>query len=390
MRSRRDALAIMPNLQPAPARRRLEAGHGQVMNSSAYFGPNPGRLERLLYEPARLEPKAPLVVLLHGCGQEAAAFAESSGWLTLADRLRFAVLAPRQLASNNPNRCFNWFLREDSSRGAGEAASIATMVTSTAEGRGLDASRVFIAGLSAGGAMALAMLASYPELFAGGAVFGALPYGVASDLAGAMRAMHQGSHLTAAELGGLPPTRLGGEALPPLTIWHGGLDAVVNPANGRAIAAQWALAQGLSETPDESEAAGGRSHSLWLRRGGREIAVELNIIDGLGHGVPLATRGPDGLGRTAPFMLEAGVSSSLEVARFWGLAPAEQWADQARPAPNRVVNAVALARVPPTSRLDAGPSEGIAARVLEAVDTHAPSGVRETIAKALRAAGLMH
>ena len=379
-----------PNILDAPPRR-------GPMSLVSRFGDNSGQLQMLRYTPDGLPPGAPLVVALHGCGQEASAYAEGAGWLTLADRLGFAVIAPRQTAANNPNRCFNWFIPQHTQRGTGEAASIAAMVTFMLATDGLDPGRVFITGLSAGGAMTLAMLATYPDLFAGGAVFGALPYGVAHDVVQAMRAMHQGSRSSGDQLGRLvrnPP----GQALPPLTIWHGGADAVVAPGNAEAIAAQWALAQGLAQAPDETEAGRGRSRRVWRRPESGDVAVELNIIDALGHGVPLATRGPEGLGRTAPFMLEAGISSSREVARFWGLDPSREPSGLPPLNPPPTPNAEAAA---PLRRLH--PSHGrsdlafaaerragaVGGRIMGAIEAHVPAAVQETIARALKAAGLM-
>ena len=370
---------------------------GGPMSVVSHFGDNPGQLQMLRYTPACLTRGAPLVVVLHGCGQEASAYAEAGGWLTLADRLGFALLAPRQSAANNPNRCFNWFVTQHTRRGAGEAASIAAMVTSMLAADDLDPGRVFITGLSAGGAMTLAMLATYPELFAGGAVFGALPYGVAHDVAHAMMAMHQGSHADGDQLGRLlrnPP----GQALPPLTIWHGGADAVVAPANAEAIAAQWALAQGLAQAPDETDVGPGRSRGVWRRAESGKVAIELNIIDALGHGVPLATRGPEGLGRIAPYMLEAGISSSREVARFWGLDPSPA-ASRLAPLISQVTasaeGTASLRRLPPPNgrsdpafAAELGARE-VGARVMGAIEAHVPAAVQETIAKALKAAGLM-
>ncbi|MCL6569654.1 MAG: PHB depolymerase family esterase, partial [Meiothermus silvanus] len=106
-----------------------------------------------------------------------------------ADRFGLAVIAPQQTSSNNPNRCFNWFSPGDVGRGGGEAASIAAMVSHAIQAHDLDNDRVFVTGLSAGGAMAAAMLAAYPDLFAGGAVIAGLPYGVARNVQDALRVM---------------------------------------------------------------------------------------------------------------------------------------------------------------------------------------------------------
>jgi len=133
------------------------------------FGENPGALRMFAYVPPSLPQKAPLVVILHGCGQSAADYARGAGWITLADELGFAVLAPEQVRANNMNVCFNWFQPGDTARGQGEAASIRQMVERITSDHRLDHARIFITGLSAGGAITAALLAAYPEIFAGGA-----------------------------------------------------------------------------------------------------------------------------------------------------------------------------------------------------------------------------
>lgn len=124
---------------------------GGAMTEVRGFGFNPGALRMMTYVPADLPPGAPLVVVLHGCGQDAAGYAQGAGWLTLADRLGFAVLAPQQERGNNPNGCFNWFEPGDSGRSLGEAASIHAMVEHILNTRRLDTDRVFVTGLSAAG-----------------------------------------------------------------------------------------------------------------------------------------------------------------------------------------------------------------------------------------------
>ncbi|WP_426387881.1 extracellular catalytic domain type 1 short-chain-length polyhydroxyalkanoate depolymerase [Sphingobium sp. R-21] len=134
------------------------------------FGSNPGALRAKYYVPERLSAAAPLVVVLHGCTQTASGYDRGSGWSQLADEYGFALLFPEQQRSNNPNLCFNWFLPSDSKRDSGEALSVRQMIGEMVETYDIDQSRIFMTGLSAGGAMASIMLASYPELLAGGAI----------------------------------------------------------------------------------------------------------------------------------------------------------------------------------------------------------------------------
>jgi poly(hydroxyalkanoate) depolymerase family esterase len=329
------------------------------------FGANPGELRMLVHAPAGLASHRPLVVVLHGCTQTAEQYADGAGWIALADRLGLGLLCPEQRPSNNPNRCFNWFERGDARRGHGEAASIRSMIEAAAARFGSDRTQIFVTGLSAGGAMASVMLATYPELFAGGGIVAGLPYGVANGMPQAFAAMFQDGQRSGAELG-----RLVQQASPHpgpwprISVWHGSADATVKPSNADAIVQQWLHVHGLEAG---SAVGDGEGHHVWSRH---ELAlVERRLITGLGHGTPLATTGPDGVGRTGPFLLETGISSSLELIRFWGIA-ADDGASQAS-GPQTVPPADAAR--PTFHETPAKPEQGVAA----------------IINRALRAAGLM-
>ncbi|MDP2213541.1 PHB depolymerase family esterase [Phenylobacterium sp.] len=348
------------------------------MVETADFGPNPGALRMLSHAPAGLPKGAPLVVVLHGCTQTAEAFAADAGWLALADRYGFAVVAPEQNSQNNPNRCFTWFSSGDITRGEGEAASVAAMTAHAIATYQLEPERVFVSGLSAGGAMAAVMLAAYPDIFAGGAIIAGLPYGVAGNVGQAMMAMRGSDRRDASALGALArgASPQGGRT-PRVSIWHGAADHTVNPANAEASAGQWAWMHGLAVEPDETWSPPGRSHSVWRSPEGGQVMIEKHLIAGLGHGTPLAVDGPDGAGAVAPYMLEAGVSSSLESLRFWGLAPPA--ADP--PAEQKAAKAAAAAAA-------AAAEGGLAELVMRSVSGHVSGPVHDLIAKALRSAGL--
>jgi poly(hydroxyalkanoate) depolymerase family esterase len=341
------------------------------------FGFNPGALRMLAYVPEGLAPGAPLVVALHGCTQRAGAHARAAGWLGLADRLGFAVLAPEQDSQNNPNRCFNWFEPADIARDSGEAASIHAMIQHVVRAHALDPARVFITGLSAGGAMTAVLLATYPETFAGGAVVAGLPFGLAGNVQQALTAMRGGVSLGGRELGDrVAKAAPAARRRPRLAIWHGQADATVASSNAPALARQWAAFLGLAEQPDEVRTRPGWTRSVW--RGSDSAAlIEMNLLAGLGHGTPQAAGGDDPIGEVAPFMLEAGVSSSLEIARFWGLAPAASEQPE-------VWSAASPGAEPPPAQ-----GGGIGESVMAAVSAHVPDDVRRVIAKALASAGLM-
>ena len=157
------------------------------------FGANPGNLRMFAYAPEHLPPNAPLVIALHGCTQTADEYDHGTGWSSLADSLGFAVVYPQQQPANNPKNCFSWFLPGDIARGHGEALSIREMVEHAIATFAADRRKVFVTGLSAGGAMASVMLATYPEVFAGGAIIAGLPYGCASNVQQAFEAMFDGA-----------------------------------------------------------------------------------------------------------------------------------------------------------------------------------------------------
>src|SRR5262249_38435435 len=117
------------------------------------FGTNPGNLRMFKYVPSGLPASSPLVVVLHGCTQNARDFAAEAGWIELADRLRLALALPEQSQGNNPRSCFNWFVISHNRRGQGEALSIKQMVDKMKSDHGIDPGRIFVTGLSAGGAM---------------------------------------------------------------------------------------------------------------------------------------------------------------------------------------------------------------------------------------------
>lgn len=275
------------------------------------FSPNPGNLRMFCYVPPTLVAGAPLVVLLHGCGQTAAGYDAGTGWSQLAAERGFAVLAAEQKAVNNPHTCFDWFNPEDTKRGEGEAASIAAMIEQMVQTHMLDAKRVFITGLSAGGAMTAAMLASYPELFAGGAIIAGLPFGAAANVRDALEAMRGAPLKTPNAWGDLvrgASSHTG--PWPKISIWHGGLDPTVNISNAQASVAQWADLHGLPLTGAKQELVNGAIRLGWGDR------LEVYTVPTLGHGAPIDARE---IGAAAPFILDAGISSTTRIAQFWGL-----------------------------------------------------------------------
>lgn len=258
--------------------------------------------------------------MLHGCTQDAATYDQGAGWSKAADEHGFAVLLPEQQRANNPNLCFNWYLDKHSGRDRGEAQSIRQMIAEMETRFGIDPARIFVTGLSAGGAMTAVMLASYPEVFAGGGIIAGLPFGCARNVPQAFDRMrgHGGPS-------GRALSQLVREASdhrgpwPTLSVWHGGDDPIVSPSNAQGLIEQWGGLHGVSKLPDRTDTVDGYPHKVWLNAEGREVLEDYSIT-GMGHGTPLETRQGDTDEIAGAHMLEAGISSTRHLLHFWGLA----------------------------------------------------------------------
>jgi poly(hydroxyalkanoate) depolymerase family esterase len=284
------------------------------------FGSNPGALRMFAFVPEHL-PRAPaLVVVLHGCGQTAAGYDLGAGWSTLAERYGFALLMPEQQALNNANACFNWFNPEDIARGSGEAGSIRQMIARMAGDHDIDSRRIYVTGLSAGGAMTSVMLATYPDVFAGGAVIAGLPFGVASNVREALSGMMASPSRPASELGALVRNASKHKGpWPKLSVWHGSADHTVNPGNADEIVKQWLDVHGLPLAPMSAGEVDGYPREVWWNADG-ETVVESYTITDMAHGTPLGDSGHDErFGEEGAFLIEAGISSSYHIANFFGL-----------------------------------------------------------------------
>jgi feruloyl esterase len=295
-------VAVAPALEGRSA---AAAGFAQV----ASFGSNPGNLAMYEYVPAALPAGPAVVVAMHGCTQTASAYYTNSGWPKYADRLGLVVVFPEQRTANNGNRCFNWFQPSDAGRGQGEALSIRQMVDSAVARHG--AGRVFVTGLSAGGAMTAVMLAAYPEVFAGGSVVAGLPAGCATDVVSAYSCMNPGVDRTPAQWA--QAVQPGGR--PRVAIWHGTADATVAPRNADELRDQWVGVHGLSATPTSTGSLPGPTRRETYGSG----QVEVYRVQGMGHGTPVDPgSGDTQCGSTAAYFLDF-ICSTYYTAVFWGL-----------------------------------------------------------------------
>jgi len=284
------------------------------------FGSNPGNLRMYKYVPPGLQADAPLVVALHGCAQSAASYDAETGWELLAQRWHFALLLPQQQSANNANACFNWFESGDSTRGQGEALSIRQMIERMRSDHAGAADRVYVTGLSSGGAMTAVMLATYPEVFAGGAIVAGIPYRCALGSSAAFSCMSPGTDLTPAQWGDkVRAASSHAGPWPIVSIWHGDADYVVRPANQAESLQQWTNVHGIDAVADVEDSVAGYPHKVYRDAAGQP-RVETYSITGMGHGTPVDPgSGESQCGTAGAYVLDVNLCSSYYIGRFWGL-----------------------------------------------------------------------
>ena len=226
------------------ARRDIWAG-GQFTDRS--YTNHAGTRPYKLYVPSGYTGQAlPLVVMLHGCTQDPNDFAAGTRMNVLAERELFFVVYPQQPCSANPSNCWNWFQARDQQRGHGEPSIIAGLTQEIIRAYHLNTRRVYVVGLSAGGAMAAILGITYPDLYAAIGVHSGLAYGTAHDLPSAHAAMQHGGSTAARRVVGTPR----GPQVPRAIVFHGDQDRTVHPCNGDQIVAQWRALYAEADTPE--------------------------------------------------------------------------------------------------------------------------------------------
>jgi poly(hydroxyalkanoate) depolymerase family esterase len=273
----------------------------------------------------------PVIVMLHGCTQSADDFAAGTRMNRLADEHGFLVVYPEQSPQANPSKCWNWFKPQDQQRDTGEPSLIAGIVREVVARHDADPRRIFIAGLSAGAAMAVVLGETHPDVFAAVGVHSGLPYRSAHDIPSAMAAMKGGK----SGLAGLQPrpgdprsaARTASQAVP-LIVFHGDRDHTVQANNGEEIVRQAEVAyaahhggEPLTVTTGQGTAPGGRRYSRTLHaRGTGEVQVESWTLHGAGHawsggdagGSYTDARGPDASREMVRFFLAVSPASPSE------------------------------------------------------------------------------
>ncbi len=250
----------------------------------------------------------PVVLMLHGCTQNPDDFAVGTGMNRLAEEQGFLVVYPAQSQDANPQRCWNWFKSNHQQRGRGEPALLAALAQQVAHDHGGDPDRVFVAGLSAGGAMAAVLAQAYPDVFAAAGVHSGLARGTANDAMAALQAMHSGS--------GPAAGKAAGQAQPaPTIVFHGDRDSTVHPSHGHHVLAA-SLPTGAPQPTvkkGNSPQGVGYTQQVHADAAGRVVA-EYWVVHGAGHawsggsasGSYTDPRGPDASAEMLRFFLAHG------------------------------------------------------------------------------------
>jgi poly(hydroxyalkanoate) depolymerase family esterase len=267
----------------------LDAAPGtfQTLEFSNAFGTRAYKL----YVPIHVAQTPAMVVMLHGCTQSADDFAAGTQMNRLAEEHGFLVVYPEQAANANMSKCWNWFKAQDQVRDAGEPALIAGIVREVAARHQVDSRRIFVAGLSAGAAMAVVLGQTYPELFAAVGAHSGLPYASAHDIPSAMAAMkggHSGLASASAPLPAAAPQRQAAQAVPTI-VFHGDRDHTVQHSNGVRIVDQANDAFTAERTPLQSStqratSPGGRGYSRTVHADADgSTRIESWTLHGAGH-----------------------------------------------------------------------------------------------------------
>lgn len=307
----------MPSGQPSPAPTVDPLPEGARFISGSYNNAA-GTRGYKLYVPSGYEGQPlPLVVMLHGCTQNPDDFAAGTRMNELAEKKPCLVLYPAQSPSANQSKCWNWFKATDQQRERGEPSIIAGMTREVCATHAVDSGRIYIAGMSAGGAMAVTMGMLYPELYAAVGIHSGLPHAAARDLPSALAAM-QGKAFSV----GVQAKELSGAQPLPAIVFHGDRDSTVNACNGDQVIAQCADPLSSSQprtgvdphiTVERGRVPAGHAYTRSIyRQADGQLVAEHWLIHGAGHawaggsarGSYTDPKGPDATGQMLRFFLE--------------------------------------------------------------------------------------
>jgi poly(hydroxyalkanoate) depolymerase family esterase len=292
-----------PEASPSSARARGKFIDGAFTNAA-------GTRTYKLYIPSAYTGQAlPLVVMLHGCTQSSADFAAGTRMNILAEKDAFFVVYPEQSQSANSSKCWNWFEPAHQHRNAGEPSLIAGITQKIISAYHVNADRIYIVGMSAGGAMSAIMAATYPDLYAAVGVHSGLAYGAAHDLPSGFAAMQNGAHRHKRQV----------KRVIPMILFHGDRDTTVAKVNADHIREQWLQGNGNGGGPigdakvERGRSSGGRAYTrfTYVDKSGRAVLEEWTVHHG-GHAW-------SGGSSSGSFTDGKGPDASAEMARFFEL-----------------------------------------------------------------------
>ena len=291
------------------------------------FGNNPASLSMFAYIPPsiNLSQPCPLVIALHGCSQTALACSQETGWNDIADKNNFIVLYPEQNLLNNSSNCFNWFTLSNQQRGGAEPTSIVSMINYMKNNFPIDSNKIYVSGLSAGGAMASIMMACYPEIFDKGAIFSGIPYTNTSGLIQANSQMQGMINKTASQLGNLILSANPGfqSNYPEVAIFHGNNDLVVNYMNQQEQIEQWTFVHQTDSIVDLSRNNFSSnpivSMNTYYKPNGKEV-VRAYSFNGVGHIFPIDVGTCyQQAGQSGNYSFDINFSGAFWAADFFGI-----------------------------------------------------------------------
>jgi poly(hydroxyalkanoate) depolymerase family esterase len=294
-----------PGAEPRSDRAVPESGGDSRFEARVYANPAGSRTYKLYIPSSYDGQQTPLVVMLHGCTQSPDDFAAGTRMNDLAEAQGFLVAYPEQPRSANPSKCWNWYSAGDQQRGRGEPSLIAGLTREIMRDFSVDPARVFIAGMSAGGAAAAIMGATYPDLYAAIGVHSGLACGAASDMSSAFTAMRQGASTAGRAAAAAVPT----------IVFHGDKDMTVNSVNGDQVIAQSKADARLRTTIIRGATPAGVAYTRTIQADQtRRTILEQWVLHGAGHawsgGSPAGSytdpRGPDASAEMVRFFLEQG------------------------------------------------------------------------------------
>lgn len=290
------------------------------------FGNNPGNLKMFVHTTLPKDTnKLPLVVVLHGCGENAKAVSELTGWNKLADINNFVVLYPQQKLINNPNLCFNWFNDYDIEKGQGECESIFQMISFVRQHYSIDSNRIFITGLSAGAAMSVVMTATHPELFKYGAIFAGGAYKIATNPIDGAKAMLGKNYIPkeklVADIKKQNPNYKG--QYPTLIVYQGLNDPIVNYKSATLLVNQWTGINNSDTIPEKIERAfmgiEDISRTEYRDSLGKTVFIFYEV-NNLGHRLIIKPGEKENEGgQTGIFGVDKGFHSTYQTAKEFGI-----------------------------------------------------------------------